>query len=68
MGPGTAAANTAMQPAGQKVLLPAALLPTSATKTSPLKGSTVIECALEVVAVVRGGQLLGHGSSTWVAI
>src|SRR4249920_3662158 len=47
MGPGTAV-NTAMQPNGQKVLAPAAFEPASGTKTSPLNGSTVIECALVV--------------------
>src|SRR5205823_4221957 len=49
IGPGTAAAgpNTAMQPklAGHGF---SALVPASGTKTSPLNGSTVIECALVV--------------------
>src|SRR5580700_5617728 len=63
MGPGTGA-NTAMQPAGQKVLAPAALVPASATKTSPLNGSTVIECALEVVGTLTVFTTLPFASTT----
>jgi hypothetical protein len=61
MGPGTGTAtegaNTATQPklAGQEL---SARVPASGTKTSPLNGSTVIECALEV-----GGSI-----TVWVTV
>src|SRR5690242_6616149 len=58
--PGSGAANTAMQPRGQNVFGTVAVLPASGTKTSPLNGSTAMECGLESDAT---------GSSTdWTSI
>src|SRR5262249_13697606 len=56
-GPGTGA-NTATQPNGQPV--PAAI----GTQTSPLKGFTVIECALVVVGTVTVCKTLPLSSTT----
>ena len=65
MGPGTGTGpNTAMQPNGHTVLAPAATEPASATKTSPLNGSTVIECALVVVGGLTVCRMLPFGSTT----
>jgi hypothetical protein len=45
--PGSGTPKTAMQPNGQTASGTVRVLPASGTKTSPLNGSTAIECGLD---------------------